>query len=284
MGTTDEDTIKINFDASFHQESNTSRACIIARNIEGFVMASCIYPSKNIVMPVMVEAWACLHAVKFGEDLGFRDICVEGESLIVIKGINDAKDDRSHISCSYLKANDVWFTKSNNFRKTPSLAVRRKLIPSNRQFSVCAEYCDGSRGGAIDFAAGFLLGGAIFGTIAYVFAPQQTRQTLNKKISQLNSAIDNVSSRLRGGNNSPTVLAETEPEVEATMFLAAFFRPIAALISATKTICGVFISAAKIAAIDDAAKFCSVFEKKMPLKVMTFSGAFSKNAVRDHDL
>ncbi|MBA0608625.1 hypothetical protein Godav_020819 [Gossypium davidsonii] len=104
---------------------------------------------------------------------------------------------------------------------------------------------DGSRGGASDFAAGFLLRGAIFGTIAYVFAPQirrsllnedeygfrkakrliyydegleqQTRQTLNKKISQLNSAINNVSSRLRGGNNSPTVLAETEPEVEATM-------------------------------------------------------------------
>ncbi|TYJ46794.1 hypothetical protein E1A91_A02G142900v1 [Gossypium mustelinum] len=150
----------------------------------------------------------------------------------------------SILGCSHLKANDVWFTKSNNFRKTPSLAVRRKLIPSNRQFSVCAEYCDGSRGGAIDFAAGFLLGGAIFGTIAYVFAPQirrsllnvdeygfrtakrliyydegleQTRQTLNKKISQLNSAIDNVSSRLRGGNNSPTVLAETELEVEATM-------------------------------------------------------------------
>ncbi|XP_052477891.1 uncharacterized protein LOC105789515 [Gossypium raimondii] len=165
-------------------------------------------------------------------------------------------------NCSHLKAHDVWFTKSNNFRKTPSLAVRRKVIPSNCQFSVCAEYCvacflfvlifvvpsdihgDGSRGGASDFAAGFLLGGAIFATIAYVFAPQirrsllnedeygfrkakrliyydegleQTRQTLNKKISQLNSAIDNVSSRVRGGNNSPTVLVETEPEVEATM-------------------------------------------------------------------
>nr|KJB18481.1 hypothetical protein B456_003G057200 [Gossypium raimondii] len=145
------------------------------------------------------------------------------------------------IDCSHLKAHDVWFTKSNNFRKTPSLAVRRKVIPSNCQFSVCAEYC---RGGASDFAAGFLLGGAIFATIAYVFAPQirrsllnedeygfrkakrliyydegleQTRQTLNKKISQLNSAIDNVSSRVRGGNNSPTVLVETEPEVEATM-------------------------------------------------------------------
>ncbi|GAA0157459.1 hypothetical protein LIER_14719 [Lithospermum erythrorhizon] len=43
-----------------------------------------------------------------------------------------------------------------------------------------------------------------------------TWQNLNKKISQLNSAIDNVSSRLRGRNNMPPVPVETDPE-EATM-------------------------------------------------------------------
>ncbi|PKU82055.1 hypothetical protein MA16_Dca004072 [Dendrobium catenatum] len=47
---------------------------------------------------------------------------------------------------------------------------------------------------------------------------EKTRQTLNAKISQLNSAIDNVSSRLRGGKNTAaTELIETEPEVEATL-------------------------------------------------------------------
>lgn len=46
---------------------------------------------------------------------------------------------------------------------------------------------------------------------------QKTRQTLNAKIRQLNSAIDNVSSRLRGGNNLPSVPIETDPEVEAAM-------------------------------------------------------------------
>ncbi|PPS00575.1 hypothetical protein GOBAR_AA20092 [Gossypium barbadense] len=103
---------------------------------------------------------------------------------------------------------------------------------------------DGTKGGGNDFAAGFLLGGALFGTLGYIFAPQirrsllnedeygfrkakrpiyydggleKTRQTLNAKIRQLNSAIDNVSSRLRGGNNSPSVPVETDPEVEATM-------------------------------------------------------------------
>ncbi|XVF06839.1 hypothetical protein REPUB_Repub06bG0085600 [Reevesia pubescens] len=148
------------------------------------------------------------------------------------------------ISGSHLKAHEVSFSKSSTFGKTPSLAVKRKSMASNRQFSICAEYREGSRGGASDFAAGFLLGGALFGTLAYIFAPQirrsllnedetgfrkakrpiyydggleKTRETLNAKISQLNSAIDNVSSRLRGGNNSPTVPVETDPEVEATM-------------------------------------------------------------------
>lgn len=46
---------------------------------------------------------------------------------------------------------------------------------------------------------------------------QRTRQTLNAKISQLNNAIDNVSSRLRGGNSAPKVPVEIDPEVEATM-------------------------------------------------------------------
>ncbi|KAL9420187.1 hypothetical protein AB3S75_037881 [Citrus x aurantiifolia] len=46
---------------------------------------------------------------------------------------------------------------------------------------------------------------------------ERTRQTLNAKISQLNNAIDNVSSRLRGGNSAPKVPAEIDPEVEATM-------------------------------------------------------------------
>ncbi|XP_021647350.2 uncharacterized protein LOC110640368 isoform X2 [Hevea brasiliensis] len=146
---------------------------------------------------------------------------------------------------SQLKADELWSSKSNSFAKKSKLAVQRKSNQvGNRKLSVRAEYNDGSRGGGSDFVAGFLLGGAIFGTLAYIFAPQirrsllnedeygfrrakrpiyydegleKTRQTLNAKISQLNSAIDNVSSRLRGGNNSPTVPVETDPEVEATM-------------------------------------------------------------------
>lgn len=153
---------------------------------------------------------------------------------------------------SQVKGRELGSGKWSSLVKTPQkLAISQRksneLKSTCRTFSVRAEYGDGNRGGGGgggDFFAGFLLGGAVFGTLAYIFAPQirrsllnedeygfrrarrpiyydegleRTRQTLNEKISQLNSAIDNVSSRLRGGNNSPTVPVETDPEVEATI-------------------------------------------------------------------
>ncbi|KAL6581655.1 hypothetical protein OROMI_007578 [Orobanche minor] len=98
-----------------------------------------------------------------------------------------------------------------------------------------------SSGSGADFLAGLVLGGAVFGTLAYVFAPQirrsvlnenehgfrrakepiyydgdggleRTRQTLEEKISQLNAAIDNVSSRLRGGSKFSKVPVQTDAE------------------------------------------------------------------------
>ncbi|KAF7132880.1 hypothetical protein RHSIM_Rhsim09G0213800 [Rhododendron simsii] len=100
-------------------------------------------------------------------------------------------------------------------------------------------------GGEGDFVAGFLLGGALFGSAAYIFAPkirkalrnegengflrpkgpmyegyyddhegglEKTRHSLNEKIGQLNSAIDNVYSRLRGGKKMPPIPVESEAD------------------------------------------------------------------------
>ncbi|KAK7308872.1 hypothetical protein RJT34_05177 [Clitoria ternatea] len=146
---------------------------------------------------------------------------------------------------SHLKSTELCLTKRNSLGFV-TLPKRSKLVTTrNRTSSICAEYRDNRGGGGGDFLAGFLLGGAVLGTLAYVFAPQirrsllnedeygfrkakrpiyydegleRTRQTLNEKISQLNSAIDNVSSRLRGGsNNMPAAPVEADPEVEATM-------------------------------------------------------------------
>ncbi|RDY10633.1 hypothetical protein CR513_04793 [Mucuna pruriens] len=166
----------------------------------------------------------------------------------------------SILGASRVNSPELCLTKRSSFGIGPKLNVQRRsnlVIKKNRTSSICAEYrfckdllsplySDNSGGGGGEFLAGFLLGGAVLGTLAYVFAPQirrsvlnedeygfrkarrpiyydegleRTRQTLNEKISQLNSAIDNVSSRLRGGNNVPAAAAkiETDPEVEATM-------------------------------------------------------------------
>ncbi|KAJ7528097.1 hypothetical protein O6H91_16G083800 [Diphasiastrum complanatum] len=92
--------------------------------------------------------------------------------------------------------------------------------------AIYADY-NGRRGGSGDFIAGFILGGAVFGALGYLLAPQvnrsltelenqfesvpnkqpkfleddegleKTRKNLNEKIAQLNAAIDNVSAQLR---------------------------------------------------------------------------------------
>lgn len=136
---------------------------------------------------------------------------------------------------------------SNQFLQMPILTRQRNSARygTSTNFSVRAQYDDSRGGFGGDFVAGFFIGGAIFGTLAYTFAPQirrallnedehgfrkarrpiyydegleiqKTRQTLNDKISQLNSAIDNVSSRLRGGKNMRPMPVEVDPE-EATM-------------------------------------------------------------------
>lgn len=147
-------------------------------------------------------------------------------------------------SGSHFRFCDLQSAKSATFGHPATLRLQRKQNQLKPTFSICAEYNDGSRGGGGDFLAGFLLGGAMFGTLAYIFAPQirksilnedeygfrrakrpmyydegleKTRQTLNAKISQLNSAIDNVSSRLRGANNVVNEAMEDDTEVEATM-------------------------------------------------------------------
>ncbi|CAK8539996.1 unnamed protein product [Lathyrus sativus] len=125
----------------------------------------------------------------------------------------------------------------------PKLAVQRKSNFTSRKnltSPLRAEYRDNRGGGGGELLTGFLLGGAIFGTLAYVFAPQirrtvldenehgfrratkpiyyeeeieRTSETSNDKIGQLLAAIDSISPRLNSNNKK--VAKESDPEVEA---------------------------------------------------------------------
>ncbi|CAL9219358.1 unnamed protein product [Arabidopsis halleri] len=151
---------------------------------------------------------------------------------------------------SHVKEHRLSSTNFNAIRKSSTLTVKTKSNRSHK-LSVSAGYRGASKGGgSSDFVTGFLLGSAVFGTLAYIFAPQirrsvlneneygfkkpeqpmyydegleERREILNEKIGQLNSAIDNVSSRLKGGrsgssknSSSPSVPVETDAEAEAT--------------------------------------------------------------------
>ncbi|KAL5985345.1 hypothetical protein ACLOJK_027326 [Asimina triloba] len=198
---------------------------------------------------------------------------------------------------SQINSRDVQLNKLNSFQHPSRLTVRRKSDRSRPNLCVRAGYKYGIRtfpsnkldssGRGGDFLAGFILGGAVFGTLAYIYSPevtdqiqhaellsdvhaslflrsgcklldeqlqlrklilnedehgfrklrrpiyleyeesglekQKTRQVLNDKIRQLNSAIDgvsssvmdNVSSRLKGWKGKDGI--EIDSEAEAAM-------------------------------------------------------------------
>ncbi|XP_017628466.1 uncharacterized protein LOC108471345 [Gossypium arboreum] len=92
-----DDTIKINFDASFNQHTGRSVSGILARNKDGLIMAACTFPWENVPDPVMAEAIACLQAVTMAEEMGFQDV-VEEDALTVIRKLKSPDDDMSNIS------------------------------------------------------------------------------------------------------------------------------------------------------------------------------------------
>ncbi|MBA0738202.1 hypothetical protein Gogos_011598, partial [Gossypium gossypioides] len=55
----------------------TATAGIIIRNHEGLVMRACTYPLGRNGDPTTLEAKACLQAIIFGEEMGFRDLIAE---------------------------------------------------------------------------------------------------------------------------------------------------------------------------------------------------------------
>ncbi|KAK8694072.1 hypothetical protein V6N13_071634 [Hibiscus sabdariffa] len=94
----DNNSIKINFDASFNISTNSSVTGIVARNFQGLVMAACTFSHSAVTDAFTAEALACETAVTFVSDLGFNSVQVEGDSLSIIKKLNATTMDRSLLS------------------------------------------------------------------------------------------------------------------------------------------------------------------------------------------
>ncbi|MBA0596681.1 hypothetical protein Gorai_013491 [Gossypium raimondii] len=91
-------SVKANFDASFHQQSNKSVSVILIRNREGLVMVACTYLNEHVLKSTMAKARACLKPVIFTNELGFRRILVAGDTLTVFKRVRTTEEDKSNIS------------------------------------------------------------------------------------------------------------------------------------------------------------------------------------------
>lgn len=91
-------TIKCNFDTAYNSNLLKSVTKIVFRDSEGLILASCTYHNPFIADATIVEAKACLQAVMVAEELSFRNLTVEGDSLTVIKKNWASKVDKSNIA------------------------------------------------------------------------------------------------------------------------------------------------------------------------------------------
>ncbi|KAH1032402.1 hypothetical protein J1N35_044576 [Gossypium stocksii] len=72
--------IKLDFDASFISDSNSSIAAVVARNDQGLVTGACAYQYEDITDAVVAEARAYECALLFAIDMGFKKIILEVDS------------------------------------------------------------------------------------------------------------------------------------------------------------------------------------------------------------
>ncbi|MBA0816273.1 hypothetical protein Gohar_000954 [Gossypium harknessii] len=77
--------VKVNFDAAYRKNEESSCSSILLRDLRGRVIASKITFHENIPSPFTAKAVACAMALKMCLDLNIRSLEAEGDSLNVIK-------------------------------------------------------------------------------------------------------------------------------------------------------------------------------------------------------
>ncbi|KAL4323773.1 hypothetical protein GQ457_11G032890 [Hibiscus cannabinus] len=127
-------TIKINFDSAFNQHGSHAVSGALGRNSEGLIMAACAVPHSNVPDAFVVEALACQQAVLLAMDAGLSNVIIEGDSLTVIKKINDDSHDRSVIAPIVADIKEL----AKNFSTISFCFVRRK---ANKAVHALAREC-----------------------------------------------------------------------------------------------------------------------------------------------
>jgi ribonuclease HI len=82
--------VKINWDAAVDSVNCQMGIGIVARNSLGEVVASMFAPKSYIVAPDIAEAVAALRAAKFGRELSFTRVVLEGDALQIVQALKSS--------------------------------------------------------------------------------------------------------------------------------------------------------------------------------------------------
>ncbi|MBA0879974.1 hypothetical protein Goshw_003809 [Gossypium schwendimanii] len=115
--------IKINFNGAYNGHNFRSTLRIIARNVEGRVLISCLEIHNGVSTVFSFEALTCQRAVQMGLEMGWSEVTVEGDSLAIIKKCQTHNPNKSQIGAHIQDIQQLKDSfQSIVFKHTPRLA------------------------------------------------------------------------------------------------------------------------------------------------------------------
>lgn len=90
-----DDCYKLNFDAGFNSSTKVAKLGVVIRNHQGDFMAGLTRMVESVPDATTAEALACKEGVRFAQDSLFRDLIIEGDSLNIVKRLQQVKIDRA---------------------------------------------------------------------------------------------------------------------------------------------------------------------------------------------
>ncbi|XVF21851.1 hypothetical protein REPUB_Repub12eG0125000 [Reevesia pubescens] len=91
------DQIKINFDGATSQPEKCGGCGVVIRDYKGQVLGACSLFQEGIYDPLVTEAIPAVKSLIFAEEIGCRNIVLEGDALHVVSMLNHSEVDTSYI-------------------------------------------------------------------------------------------------------------------------------------------------------------------------------------------
>ncbi|KAF5481662.1 hypothetical protein F2P56_002299, partial [Juglans regia] len=106
--------LKANFDASFNKEKGSTGGGVVIRDSDGSVQAVLTTYKDHISSALQAESTALLRAMELCYELGFNQVCFEGDAKTVVDVVNSKRVDKSWLGQltedmqQMMKHNQAW--------------------------------------------------------------------------------------------------------------------------------------------------------------------------------